>query len=148
MNEIKLAKLNSFVLVTFACGAVLTQCFKIITVCVSYFNIPYWDHEGHCHCQNNIPNTIPYHSIICTTAFTLPSFKLYHHLKIRPVSASQSVYTTQSEVTMQKWHCCSKDFLFSSSFSDILWMFLLLRNTYVLAYTSLQCMAWYARIQS
>ena len=55
---------------------------------VSYFNIPYWGHEGHCHCQNNIPNTIPYHSIICTAVFTLPSCKLYHHLKIRPVSAS------------------------------------------------------------
>ena len=119
------------------------------TVYVSYFNIPYWSHEGHCHCQNKIPNTISYHSIICTTVFTLHSCKLYHHLKIRPVSTSQSVYTTQSDNYYAKMaNCCSKDFLFSSSFSDIWWMFLLLKNTYVIKYTSLQCMTWYARIQS
>ena len=102
-------KLNSFVFVTFASLNTLFQCFKnnstCFTVYVSYFNIPYYS--------------------ICTTAFTITSCKLDHNIKIRPVSASQSVY--------------SKDFLFFFSFWDL--MFLLLGNTYVITYTSLQCMA-------
>ena len=39
--------------------------------------------------------SIPFHTIV-------KYVQLYHHLKIRPVSASQSVYTTQT-VTLQKW---------------------------------------------
>ena len=110
----------------------LFQCFKIILRVLQFmFHILTYHIEAMraiVIVKTKYP--IPFHTIV-------KYVQLYHHLKIRPVSASQSVYTTQT-VTLQKWQ---KNFLFSSSFSDIWWMFLLLGN--VITYTFLQCMAWY-----
>ena len=68
---------------------------------------------------------IPYH-IICTTAFTIPRLLAVSSPK-NQASVSQSVSEHSYYTKMAK--CYSKDSLFSSSFSDLWWMFLLLRNT-------------------
>ena len=61
MNEKKLAKLNLFVSVIFACGAVLAHRFNasiiILRVLQFMFHILTYHIEGHYHCENNITNT-------------------------------------------------------------------------------------------